>query len=56
MLQVLLRARDAIAAYYDGELEADDELARAANNGECTPPQKISGAQFASTNVRCAVS
>ncbi|KAF5838803.1 hypothetical protein DUNSADRAFT_2188, partial [Dunaliella salina] len=34
--QVLLRAREAIAAYYDGELEADDELARAANNGAST--------------------
>jgi len=34
--QVLLRAREAIATYYDGELEADDELARAANNGAST--------------------
>lgn len=34
--QVLLQAREAITTYYNGELEADDELARAANNGEST--------------------
>jgi hypothetical protein len=54
-VQAVLRAREVVASYYDGWLEADDELAACdANNNSTGAPGQMQGkAAFASLLLLC---